>query len=52
MSLKLLGVIIVVILNIIAFLIAKGVGMSGKVQEIEQLEDDLDVSDNGNDKGA
>jgi len=52
MSLKVLGAIIVVLLNVIAWLIAKGVGMSGKVEEIEQLEDDLNVNDKVNDKDA
>jgi len=45
MSLKTLGAIIVIILNIIAWLIAKGAGMSGKVKGLGQLENDLDVND-------
>jgi len=52
MSLKVLGAIIVVLLNVIAWLLARGVGMSGKVEGPEQLEEDLDVIDKVNDKDA
>jgi len=46
MSLKIIGAIVVIILNGIAFLIARTTGMKKKIEEIEQVEEELDVNVN------